>query len=62
MIATCSEGDAMTRYLSDTREFCAFVERRREQEMRRLPLPCRILRAALDGYLSELRLMLGAPI
>ena len=52
----------MTRYLSDTREFCVFGERRREQEMRRLPLPCRILRAALDGYLSELRLMLGAPI
>jgi hypothetical protein len=30
--------------------------------MRRLPLPCRIIRAALDGYLSELRHMLGAPI
>lgn len=52
----------MTRYLSDTREFCAFVERRREQEMRRLPWPCRVLRAALDGYLSDLRHMLEAPI
>jgi len=50
----------MPRYLSDTREFCVFVERRRAQAM--LLLPCLIIRAALDGYLSELRLMLGAPI
>lgn len=51
----------MRRYLSDTREFCAFVERRREEAMRRMPWPCRIVRAALDGYLSELRHMLNAP-
>jgi hypothetical protein len=29
--------------------------------MRRMPWPCRIVRAALDGYLSELRHMLNAP-
>ncbi len=50
------------KYLSETREFRDAVERRRAQAMRRLPLPCLIIRAALDGYLSELRLMLGAPI
>lgn len=50
------------RYLAHTPEFIAAVERRRAAAMRRLPLPCRIIRAALDGYLSELRHMLDAPI
>lgn len=52
----------MQRYLSQTPEFLAAVERRRIEAMRRAPWPCRILRAALDGYLSELRHMLSAPI
>ena len=49
-------------YLSQTPEFASAVERRRAEAMRRAPWPCRILRAALDGYLSELRHMLSAPI
>ena len=52
----------MTRYLSHTPEFRAAVARRRADAMRRAPWPCRILRAAIDGYLSELRHMLSAPI
>ena len=50
------------RFLSQTPEFAAAVARRRAEAMRRAPWPCRILRAALDGYLSELRHMLSAPI
>ena len=50
------------RFLSQTPEFEAAVARRRAEAMRRAPWPCRILRAALDGYLSELRHMLSAPI
>lgn len=49
-------------YLSQTPEFAAAVARRRAEAMCRAPWPCRILRAALDGYLSELRHMLSAPI
>jgi len=52
----------MKRYLSQTPEFRAAVERRRAEAMRRVPWPCRIFRAALDGYLTELRHMLDAPI
>lgn len=52
----------MTRYLSHTPEFRAAVARRRAEAMRRAPWPCRILLEALDGYLSELRHMLEAPI
>jgi len=52
----------MQRYLSQTPEFAAAVERRRAEAMRRAPWPCRILRAALDGYLSELRHLLSASI
>ena len=52
----------MKRYLSQTPEFAAAVARRRAEAMRRVPWPCRILRAAIDGYLSELRHMLSAPI
>ena len=50
------------RFLSQTPEFAAAVARRRAEAMRRAPWPCRVLRAALDGYLSELRHMLEAPI
>lgn len=50
------------RYLSQTPEFIAAVERRRAEAMRRIPWPCRFVRAALEGYLSELRHMLDAPI
>jgi len=50
----------MRRYLSQTPEFAAAVARRRSEAMRRVPWPCRIFRAALDGYLSELRHMLSA--
>ncbi len=50
------------RYLSRTNEFAVAVERRRAEAMRRTPWPYRIFRAALDGYLSELRHMLDAPI
>lgn len=50
------------RYLSQTPEFAAAVARRRAEAMRRAPWPCRVLRAALDGYLSELRHMLEEPI
>lgn len=50
------------RYLSQTPEFAAAVARRRAEAVRRAPRPCRILLAALDGYLSELRRMLSAPI
>ena len=50
------------RYLSQTTEFRAAVERRRSDAIRRTPWPCRIFRAALDGYLSELRHMLDDPI
>ena len=49
-------------YLSQTPEFAAAVARRRAEAMRRAPWPCRVLRAALDGYLSELRHMLEEPI
>ena len=49
-------------YLAHTPEFRDAVERRRAAAMRRLPMPCRIIRAALDGYLAELRHMLNAPI
>lgn len=52
----------MKQYLSHTPEFRAAVKRRRAEAMRRAPWPCRIIRAALDGYLSELRHMLSAPI
>lgn len=52
----------MNHYLSQTPEFAAAVERRRAEAMRRAPWPCRILLAALDGYLSEMRHMLEAPI
>lgn len=52
----------MTSYLSHTPEFAAAVARRRAEAMRRAPWPCRILLAALDGYLSEMRHMLEAPI
>lgn len=52
----------MQRYLSQTPEFAAAVERRRAEAMRRAPWPRRVIRAALDGYLSELRHMLEAPI
>ncbi len=50
------------RYLAHTPEFRAAVERRRAQAMRHMPWPCRIVRAALDGYMEELRRMLDAPI
>ena len=50
------------RYLSQTPEFASAVERRRAEAMRRAPWPCRVFMAALDGYLSELRHMLSAPI
>lgn len=50
------------RYLAHTPEFRAAVERRRAAAMRRMPWPCRIVRAALDGYMEELRRMLDAPI
>lgn len=50
------------RFLSQTPEFAAAVARRRAEAMRRAPWPCRVLRAALDGYLSELRHMLEEPI
>lgn len=50
------------RYLSQTPEFAAAVDRRRVDAMRRMPWPCCIVRAALDGYLSELRHALDAPI
>lgn len=50
------------RFLSQTPEFAAAVARRRAEAMRRAPWPCRVLRAALHGYLSELRHMLEAPI
>ena len=50
------------RYLSRTNEFAVAVERRRAEAMRRTPWPCRIFRAAIDGYLSELRHMLDAAI
>lgn len=49
------------RYLSQTPEFITFVERRRAEAMRRAPWPCRIVRAALEGYLSEMRHMIRAP-
>lgn len=52
----------MKRYLSHTPEFRAAVARRRAEAMRRAPWPCKVIRAALDGYLSELRHMLSAPI
>jgi len=48
------------RYLSQTPEFITFVERRRAEAMRRAPWPCRIVRRALAGHLSELRHMLDA--
>ncbi len=50
------------RFLSQTPEFAAAVARRRAEAMCRAPWPCRILREALDGYLSELRHTLSAPI
>ena len=50
------------RFLSQTPELAAAVARRSAEAMRRAPRPCRILLAALDGYLSELRHMLSAPI
>lgn len=46
------------RYLSETPEFLAAVERRRAEALRRAPWPCRIVMAAIDGYLSELQHML----
>ncbi len=49
------------RYLAHTPEFRAAVERRRAAAMRRMPWPCRVIRAALDGYMEELRRMLDAP-
>ena len=52
----------MKRYLSQTPEFSAAIERRRAEAIRLAPWPFRIIRAALDGYLSELRHMLDAPI
>lgn len=50
------------RYLAHTPEFISFVERRRAEAMRRAPWPFRIVLAALDGYLDELRHMIDAPI
>lgn len=50
------------KYLSQTTEFRAAVKRRRVEAIRLAPWPFRIFRAALDGYLSELRHMLDAPI
>lgn len=52
----------MKRCLSQAPEFRAAVERRRDEAIRLAPCPFRIIRAALDGYLSELRHMLDAPI
>lgn len=49
-------------YLSHTNEFSKAVASRRAEAIRRTPWPCRIILAALDGYLSELRHMLDAPI
>lgn len=46
------------RYLSETPEFLAFVEKRKRAAERRKCLPFRILHAYLDGYLSELNHML----
>jgi hypothetical protein len=46
----------MKLYLSHTKEFRSFVA------VRRALWPFRICRAALDGYLSELRHTLDAPI
>jgi hypothetical protein len=47
-------------YLSETPEFKATVRRKRIESV--VCLPVRIVNAALDGYLSELRHTLDAPI
>ena len=50
------------RFLSQTPEFAAAVARPSAEAMCRAPWPCRVFMAAIDGYLSELRRMLEAPI
>lgn len=50
------------RYLSQTKEFAAAVARRRAEAIRRTPWPFRMFLVGIDGYLSELRRMLDAPI
>lgn len=52
----------MKRYLAHTPEFISAVERLRAEAMRRAPWPFRIVLAALDGYLEELRHMPEAPV
>lgn len=51
-------------YLSQTVEFRRFVERRKAEDTARrlsaLPLPLRVICAAVDGFWSELRHMRNA--